>query len=233
MTMKTIGMLGGMSWESSLVYYQTINTAVRDRLGGLHSATCILYSVDFAEIEALQHAGKWDAAQQILVGAAQALVRAGADLLIICTNTMHKLADGVASNISIPLLHIADPTANAIHAAGLDTIALLGTRFTMEEMFYRRRLEAVHGLRVLIPDADQRQMIHDIIYSELCLGHIRQASRRAYDQVIDGLVARGAQGVILGCTEIGLLVDADGCRVPLFDTAHIHAQAAVDAALAG
>ena len=230
--MKTIGMIGGMSWESSQVYYRMINQRVRARLGGLHSAKCILYSVDFAEIEALQQAGQWGAAQHILVQAAMALARAGSDLLIICTNTMHKLADGVAANVNIPLLHIADPTADAVLEAGIDTVALLGTRFTMEEDFYRRRLETRYGLRVLIPDANQRQRVHDIIYSELCLGKIREPSRQAYDRIIHDLVQRGARGVILGCTEIGLLVNVDGCRVPVFDTAHIHAQAAVDAALA-
>ncbi|MEE4111469.1 MAG: aspartate/glutamate racemase family protein [Desulfobacteraceae bacterium] len=229
--MRTIGMIGGMSWESTLVYYRMINQAVRERLGGLHSAKCILYSVDFAEIEALQHAGRWDAAQSILVQAAQSLVRAGADLVIICTNTMHKLADPVAASMTIPLLHIADPTAEAVLAAGIDAVGLLGTRFTMEEQFYRKRLEGRYGLRVLIPDAAQRRTVHDIIYKELCLGRIRESSRRAYVRIIDDLVARGARGVILGCTEVGLLVRADGCPVPVFDTARIHAEAAVAAAL--
>jgi aspartate racemase len=229
--MKTIGMIGGMSWESTAVYYRIVNETVRDRLGGLHSAQCVLYSVDFADIEALQHAGRWDAAEAILVQAAQALVRAGAQLLIICTNTMHKLADGVAEHLTIPLLHIADPTAEAIHAADLESVALLGTRFTMEEAFYRRRLEQRHGLRVLIPDDAQRQTVHDIIYNELCLGRIRESSRDTYARIIDDLVRRGAEGVILGCTEIGLLVQADACPVPVFDTACIHARAVVDAAL--
>lgn len=229
--MKTIGMIGGMSWESTQVYYRIINETVRDRLGGLHSAKSILYSVDFAEIEAFQHAGRWDAAQEVLVQAAQALARAGADLLLICTNTMHKLAEGVAASVTIPLLHIADPTAEAVLAAGMNTVALLGTRFTMEADFYRKRLEDRYGMRVLIPDASQRQTVHDIIYTELCLGRIREPSRQAYARIIDDLVERGARGVILGCTEIGLLVRADGCPVPVFDTAHIHAEAAVDAAL--
>jgi aspartate racemase len=224
-------MIGGMSWESTTVYYRIINEAVRARLGGLHSAKSILYSVDFAEIEALQHAGRWDAAQAILVRAAQSLVRAGADLVIICTNTMHKLAEGVAAGIAVPLLHIADPTAEAVLAAGMGTVALLGTRFTMEEEFYRKRLEDRHGLRVLIPDATQRQAVHDTIYAELCLGQIREPSRQAYLRIIEDLVDRGAQGVILGCTEIGLLVDAESCPVPVFDTARIHAEAAVTAAL--
>jgi aspartate racemase len=231
--MKTIGMIGGMSWESTLVYYRIINEAVRDRLGGLHSAKSILYSVDFAEIEALQHAGRWDAAQTILVQAAQALVRAGADLVIICTNTMHKLADPVAASVTVPLLHIADPTAKAVLAAGMNSVALLGTRFTMEEEFYRKRLEDRYGLRVLVPDAVQRQAVHDIIYTELCLGWTREPSRQAYARVIEDLVQRGAQGVILGCTEIGLLVRANCCPVPVFDTARIHAEAAVNAALTG
>ena len=230
--MKTIGMIGGMSWESTAVYYRIVNETVRDRLGGLHSAECVLYSVDFAEIEALQHAGRWDAAAAILVQAAQSLARAGAQLLIICTNTMHKLADKVAQGVTIPLLHIADPTAKAIRAADVDSVALLGTRFTMEEAFYRQRLEQRHGLRVLIPDAVQRQTVHDIIYDELCRGRIREPSRDAYARIIDDLVNRGAGGVILGCTEIGLLVRADSCPVPVFDTAQIHARAAVDAALA-
>ncbi len=229
--MKTIGMIGGMSWESTLVYYRVVNETVRERLGGLHSAKSILYSVDFAEIEALQQAGQWDAAQSILVQAAQSLVRAGADLVIICTNTMHKLADGVAASMTVPLLHIADPTAEAVLAAGMNTVALLGTRFTMEEDFYRKRLEDRWGLRVLIPDAVQRRTVHDIIYTELCLGRIRESSRQAYVRIIEDLVARGARGVILGCTEVGLLVRADGCPVPVFDTARIHAEAAVAAAL--
>lgn len=229
--MRTIGMIGGMSWESTLVYYRIINEAVRERLGGLHSAKSILYSVDFAEIEALQHVGRWDAAQAILVEAARSLVRAGADLVIICTNTMHKLADGVAADIVVPLLHIADPTADAVLAAGMDTVALLGTRFTMEEEFYRKRLEDRYRLRVLIPDAVQRQTVHDTIYTELCLGRIREGSRKAYLRIIEDLVERGAQGIILGCTEIGLLVRAESCPVPVFDTARIHAEAAVTAAL--
>lgn len=229
--MRTIGMIGGMSWESTLVYYRIINEAVRERLGGLHSAKSILYSVDFAEIEALQHMGRWDAAQAILVEAARSLVRAGADLVIICTNTMHKLADGVAAGIVVPLLHIADPTADAVLAAGMDTVALLGTRFTMEEEFYRKRLEDRYRLRVLIPDAVQRQTVHDTIYTELCLGRIREGSRKAYLRIIEDLVERGAQGIILGCTEIGLLVRAESCPVPVFDTARIHAEAAVTAAL--
>lgn len=230
--MKTIGMIGGMSWESSAIYYRMVNEAVRDRRGGLHSARCVLYSVDFAEIETLQLTGRWDAAQAILVQAAQALERVGCGLIIICTNTMHKLADGVAAAVAVPLLHIADPTARAVTDAGLQAVALLGTRFTMEEDFYRHRLEARYGLRVLIPDRDQRATVHDIIYDELCLGRINDASRQAYQRIIADLVVRGAQGVILGCTEIGLLIRPHDCPVPIFDTARLHAEAAVDAALA-
>jgi aspartate racemase len=230
--MKTIGMIGGMSWESTLTYYRIVNQAVRVRLGGLHSAKCILFSVDFAEIEALQLAGRWQQAQTILVQAAQSLVRAGADLVIICTNTMHKLAGPVAAGITVPLLHIADPTAEAVLAAGMDTVALLGTRFTMEEEFYRKRLEDRYGLRVLIPDTAQRHTVHEIIYTELCLGRIREPSRQVYLRIIEDLVERGARGVILGCTEIGLLVRAESCPIPVFDTARIHAEAAVAVALA-
>ncbi len=229
--MRTIGMIGGMSWESSQLYYRIINETVRDRLGGLHSAKSILYSVDFADIEALQHAGRWDAAESILIQAARALVRAGADLLLICTNTMHKLADPVAASVTVPLLHIADPTAEAVLAAGVHTVALLGTRFTMEEDFYRKRLEDRYGLRVLIPDAAHRQIVHDVIYKELCLGRVREPSRQAFGRIIDALVECGARGVILGCTEIGLLVRAGDCPVQFFDTTRIHAEAAVDAAL--
>jgi aspartate racemase len=225
-------MIGGMSWESTLVYYRTVNEAVRARLGGLHSAKSLVYSVDFAEIDAMQHAGRWDAAQLVLIQAARSLARAGADLMILCTNTMHKLAGPVAASVTVPLIHIADPTAEAIRRAGMRTVALLGTRFTMEEAFYRKRLEDHYGLRVLIPDAVQRQTVHDVIYTELCLGRTLEPSRQAYARIIRDLVERGAQGVILGCTEIGLLVHADGCPVPVFDTARIHALAAVDAALA-
>ena len=221
-----------MNWESSIEYYRIINETTREKLGGVHSAKSIMVSVEFAEIENLQHQNRWDDAADILIKAAQGLEKGGADFALICTNTMHKLYDEIQERIQIPLLHIADATAEAIKSSGMDKIGLLGTRFTMEEDFYRRRLETRHGLRVLIPDAAQRQHVHDIIYSELCVGRIREPSRQAYDRIIEDLVQRGARGVILGCTEIGLLVNADGCRVPVFDTAHIHAQAAVDAALA-
>ncbi len=229
--MKTIGLLGGMSWESSLAYYRLLNQLVRERLGGMHSARCILYSLDFAEIEALQMHGQWDEAAEILISAAQGLERAGAEGLLICTNTMHKLAGQVQASIAIPLLHIADGTGQAVQGQGLQTVGLLGTRFTMEEAFYRGRLEDKYNLQVLIPEADDRQVVHDVIYDELVQGVINPTSRNAYLDIIDRLVKRGAQGVILGCTEIGLLVKAEHTAIPLFDTTLIHAQAAVDWAL--
>jgi aspartate racemase len=229
--MKTIGLLGGMSWESSVEYYRIVNETARTRLGGLHSAQCLMYSFDFAEIEALQMAGNWDVAMQRMIDAAQALERGGADCLVICTNTMHKMADEVQNAVTIPLIHIADPTAGAIRAAGLDTVALLGTRFTMEEAFYRGRLIDKHGLNVLIPDADGRTTVHDIIYEELVVGVIRDESRRRYQAIIRQLADQGAQGVILGCTEIGLLIKPEHSPLPTFDTTELHAVAAVDWAL--
>jgi len=229
--MKTIGLLGGMSWESSLEYYRLLNQLVRQRLGGIHSARCILYSLDFAEIEELQMSGDWNQSAAILIAAAQGLERAGADGLLICTNTMHKLADQVQANLSIPLLHIADATGQAIQGQGLQSIGLLGTRFTMEEAFYRGRLEDKYNLRVLIPNAEDRQVVHDVIYGELVQGVSNPVSRQAYLEIIDRLVGQGAQGIILGCTEIGLLVKAEHTAIPLFDTTLIHAQTAVDWAL--
>lgn len=229
--MKTIGLLGGMSWESSLEYYRLLNQMVRQRLGRMHSARCILYSLDFAEIEDLQMRSDWDRSADILIAAAQGLERAGADGLLICTNTMHKLADQVGANISIPLLHIADGTAHAIQDQGLQTIGLLGTRFTMEEAFYRGRLEDQYNLRVLIPNADDRQVVHDVIYNELVQGVSNPASRQVYLEIIGRLVEQGTQGIILGCTEIGLLVKPEHTAIPLFDTTLIHAQVAVDWAL--
>ncbi len=230
--MKTIGLIGGMSWESTLPYYRQINEGVRERLGGLHSARLVLYSVDFADIERLQHEGHWDAAGQVLGQAAQALQRAGANFLVLATNTMHKVAPAIEQAVDLPLLHIADPTAKAILAAGLRRVGLLGTRFTMEQDFYRQRLEQRHGIEVLIPDAAGRQTVHEIIYDELCLGRVLEGSRQRYRQVIAELVERGAEAIILGCTEIGLLVSAEDAAVPLFDTAHLHALAAVEQALA-
>ena len=229
--MKTIGLLGGMSWESTLPYYRHINEAVRERLGGLHSARLVLYSLDFHEIEALQRQGDWAAAGTLLADAARHLESAGADFLLLCTNTMHKVADAIEAASALPLLHIADPTAAAIQAAGLQRVGLLGTRFTMEQPFYRQRLEDRHGIQVLVPDEPDRAEVHRVIYEELCRGVVSEASRQAYRQVISRLVARGAQAVILGCTEIGLLVRADDAEVPLFDTCVLHAQAAAERAL--
>jgi aspartate racemase len=229
--MKTIGLLGGMSWESTVPYYRQINEAVKTRLGGLHSARIVLYSVDFAEIERLQHDGDWDAAGAMLAEAAQALVRAGVDFIVLCTNTMHKVAPAIEAATNIPLLHIADSTAAAIRRAGLSCVGLLGTRFTMEQAFYRGRLAERHGIEVLVPEPDDRDRVHRVIYEELCLGRVDDASRAAYQDVMRRLVERGAQGIILGCTEISMLVGAQDASVPLFDTTAIHAAAAVEVAL--
>ncbi|HEX4429010.1 MAG TPA: aspartate/glutamate racemase family protein [Frankiaceae bacterium] len=229
--MRVIGMLGGMSWESSAEYYRLANELVRERLGGTHSARCLLASVDFADIEALQERGDWDEAARQLASLAQGLEAGGADLLVLCTNTMHKVADEVQAAVSIPLLHLGDVTAQAVTKAGLDTVGLLGTAYTMEQAFYRDRL-ADHGLCVLVPDAPDRAQVHRIIYDELCLGVIREPSRQVYREIIGRLVAAGAQGIVLGCTEIELLVGACDSPVPLFPTTRLHVQAAVDAALA-
>jgi len=230
--MKTIGLIGGMSWESSSEYYRIVNETVKAKLGGLHSARCVLYSVDFAEIEVLQQQGRWPEAAQHLIAAAQSVERAGADFVLLCTNTMHKLADDIQANITIPLLHIADATAQQINAAGIKKIGLLGTRFTMEEDFYKGRLDHKHGLTVIIPAAKEREIIHRVIYDELVLGAIRPASRAQYLHIMAQLVQSGAEGIILGCTEIGLLIRDEDCRMPLFDTTRIHAAAAVEYALA-
>ncbi len=230
--MKTIGLLGGMSWESSAEYYRLVNQQVKARLGGLHSARCVLYSVDFAEIERLQQQGDWDTAGAVLAQAAHQLELAGADLLVVCTNTMHRVAAAIQERIAIPLLHIADPTAQAITQAGMRTVGLLGTRFTMEQDFYTGRLVDRYHLKVLVPDAPDRETIHRVIYDQLCLGQIVPASRAAYQAVIGGLVEMGAEGIILGCTEIGLLISDQDSPVPLFDTTRLHAAAAVDSALA-
>ncbi|CAA9345563.1 MAG: Aspartate racemase [uncultured Lysobacter sp.] len=229
--MKTLGLIGGMSWESTVPYYRLINQVVAERLGGLHSARLLLYSVDFAQIERLQQMGDWDAAGEVLADAARALRAGGAELLVICTNTMHKVADAVEAASGLPLVHIADATAQAITSLGLQRVGLLGTRFTMEQRFYIERLER-HGLEVLVPDDAQRDLVHRVIYDELCRGRIEAASRGAYRDIIASLVERGAQGVILGCTEIGLLVQPGDASVPLFDTAALHARAAALAALA-
>ena len=230
--MKIIGMIGGMSWESSLEYYRIVNETVKERLGGFHSAKCLMYSVDFEEIERLQHQGDWDAATEVLVDAARRVERGGADLLLICTNTMHLMAEAVKDSVNIPLLHIVDVTAEAILARGQKTVGLLGTRFTMEREFYSGRLRDRHGISVLIPEEAERKVIHGILYNELCLGEIRSASRDAFRKIIDGLAARGAEGVILGCTEIPLIVDQGEYELPLYDTTALHARAAVSLALA-
>ena len=227
-----IGLIGGMSWESSAEYYRIINREVRSRLGGVHSARSLMLSVDFGEIERLQHQGEWGELTKRMVDAATGLQRGGADFVLLCTNTMHLMADEVAAAIDIPLLHIADPTAERIRAAGFRKVGLLGTAFTMEQDFYKGRLEKVFGLEVLVPDAADRHVVHDIIYRELVVGEIRPESRTAYREIIARLVARGAQSIILGCTEIMLLVSTEDSAVPLFDTTTIHAIAAVDRALA-
>lgn len=230
--MKTIGLIGGLSWESSAEYYRLINEGVRDRLGGLHSADCLMYSFDFAEIEHLQATGDWDTATARMVEAAQRLERGGAAHLLICSNTMHRMADAVQSAVGIQLIHIADPTAEAIQAAGIQTIALLGTIYTMEQDFYRGRLESRYGLRVLTPDAADRQTVNRVIYDELVRGVVRPESRAAYVEIIGNLAAQGAQGVILGCTEIMLLIKPEDSPLPTFDTTGLHAAAAVSVALA-
>lgn len=228
--MKTIGLIGGMSWESTIPYYRQINETLKARLGGLHSAKLVLYSVDFHDIERLQQTGDWTAAGALLAGAGRALERAGADFLVLCTNTMHKVAGDIEAAVSIPLLHIADPTADAIKRTGLTTVGLLGTRFTMEQEFYRQRLQE-HGLQVLTPDEADREVIHRVIYEELCLGHIRGSSREEYRRIMAALIDQGAEAIILGCTEISLLVDSGDASVPLFDTTALHARRAADAAL--
>ncbi len=230
--MRTIGLIGGMSWESSAEYYRIVNRETQRRLGGTHSAPIVLYSFDFAEIEALQEAGDWDSAAARLVAAARTLEAAGAELLVICTNTMHRLAPEVEAATAVPLLHIADATATAVRRDGVGTVGLLGTRYTMEEDFYRGRLAHRHGLEVLIPDDDDRTRVHDVIYHELVRGVVTDESRTAYEGVMERLVARGAQGIILGCTEIELLVDPARVDVPVYPTTRIHALAAVEAALA-
>ena len=229
--MKTIGMIGGMSWESSIEYYRIVNEEIKKALGELHSAKSVMYSVDFAEIEELQRTGRWAEAGQMMTEAALSLERGGADFLVICTNTMHKSAPQIEAAVHIPLLHIADATALRIQKAGLQRIGLLGTRFTMEEDFYRGRLEQKFGLEILVPEAANREMVHRVIYDELCLGITREASRQAYRAVLQDLAQAGAEGIILGCTEIGLLVGSADSPVLLFDTTLIHAEEAVSLAL--
>lgn len=229
--MKTIGLLGGMSWESTALYYQLINEGVRARLGGLHSAQIAMVSLDFDPIEMLQKRGDWKQSGQILGRAAQNVEAAGADFLLICTNTMHKVAPQVEEAIHIPLLHLADATAERIQVAGMKTVGLLGTNFTMEQDFYRGRLAKKFGLEVLVPPAGEREIIHRVIYDELCLGRVTEDSRQAYLRIMDDLHRRGAQGIIEGCTEIVMLVQQKHTEIPLFDTTAIHAEAAVDLAL--
>jgi aspartate racemase len=228
---KTIGLIGGMSWESTVPYYRLINEEIKERLGGLHSAKVILYSVDFHDIERLQHSGDWAAAGALLAGAAQAVERAGADFLVLCTNTMHKVAPAIEAAVRIPLLHIADATAAEITAAGCSTVGLLGTRFTMEQGFYKDRLHQGHGLRVLTPGERDRELVHRVIYDELCLGKVIDPSRAEYRRIMAELVSQGAEAIILGCTEITLLVVQSDSAVPLYDTTRIHARKAAEWAL--
>ena len=230
--MKTIGLIGGMSWESTQVYYRLINEQVRKECGGLHSARLILYSVDFHDIERLQHAGNWDAAGNLLANAGCALEAAGARFLVLCTNTMHKVSAFIEEATTIPLLHVIDATADAIHAAGLSRVGLLGTRFTMEQDFYRDRMSLQRGVEVMIPGPEDRESVHRIIYEELCQGEVKASSRATYQRIIGDLAERGAQGIILGCTEIGLLIKPGDAALPLFDSTEIHAVAAVAYALA-
>jgi len=229
--MKTIGLIGGMSWESSLEYYRIINKTVKELLGGFHSAKILLYSVDFEEIERYQQHGDWAGAAGVMIDAARRLERGGADFIVICTNTMHKLAQAVQEAVNIPLLHIADATAERICEEGIQTIGLLGTNYTMEQDFYKGHLEEEFELRVLIPGDADRQVVHRVIYDELCLGQVKESSRKAYKSIMQKLVDNGAEGIILGCTEISLLVRPEDTEVPQFDTTRIHALAAVDRAL--
>jgi aspartate racemase len=229
--MKTIGLIGGMSWESSLEYYRIINQVVRERLGGLHSARIFMHSFDFAEIGTLQYEGDWDEAAKLMIGAAQKLERAGVDFLVVCTNTMHKVADEVQKDIRIPLLHVADAAAEEIKTKGLNKVGLLGTRFTMEENFYKERLSRKHCLEVIVPDEHERQIVDHVIYNELCRGDVTQSSREEFAGIMQSLAANGAEGIVLGCTEIGLMVEKRDVQVPVFDTTTIHAKAAARLAL--
>jgi aspartate racemase len=229
--MKTIGMIGGMSWESSLEYYRIVNQSVKAKLGGFHSAKCVLYSVDFEEVERLQHRDEWESLTRLMIFTAQKVKKAGADFIIICTNTMHMMADEVQASVQIPLLHIVDVTAEAIKAKKQNRVGLLGTRFTMEHDFYKGRLRDKYGFEVLIPGKEERQIIHDILYSELCLGEVKELSKNKFKDIIQNLVDRGAQGVILGCTEIPLIVAQKDYAIPLYDTTALHAQAAVEYAI--
>jgi aspartate racemase len=230
---KTLGLIGGMTWHSTVDYYRLINEGVQERLGGSHSAEIVMLSVDFEPVERMQDRGDWAGMGRLMAGAAKTLETAGATGLVLCTNTMHRLAGEITAAVRVPLLHIADATAAAVKRAGIGTVGLLGTRYTMEMDFYRGRLEEKHGLKVLVPDEPGRTTVHDVIYTELAHGTIREESRRAYLEIIEGLKRRGAQGVILGCTEIPLLVKEKDSPIPVFDTTALHAAAAVDFALAG
>ena len=229
--MKTIGLIGGMSWESSSEYYRIINETIKEKLGGLHSAKCILYSVDFEDIANLQHQGRWEELTKLMIDFAQKLERAGADLIVICTNTMHKMAEEIQNNINIPILHIADVTAEKIIEKGLSKLGLLGTGFTMEEDFYKKRLKERYNLDVIIPSDNDRKIIDNIIYNELCLGVKKESSKEKFKEVIKKLISDGADGLILGCTEIPLLISQKDAEAPLFDTTTIHSKAAVEFAL--
>ena len=230
--MRRIGLLGGMSWESSAEYYRFVNEAVRDRHGGLHSADLVMRSVDFVEVEALQRSGRWDEAGALLAREAQGLVAAGAELLVLCTNTMHKVADAIVAAVDVPFVHIADTTADAVRAAGLERIGLLATGYTMEQDFYVGRLRDRHGLDVRVPDEADRRIVHDVIYEELCVGVVDDGSREEYRRIMSALADGGAHGILLGCTEIDLLVGPEDSPVPVFDTTRLHAERAVDLALA-
>jgi len=230
--MKVIGLLGGMSWESSLEYYRIINETVKERLGGLHSAKCILYSVDFEEIELLQHESKWDELTKIMIESAQNLEKAGANMVLICTNTMHKMANEVQNAIQIPLLHIADAAAEKVKEKNLKKVGLLGTKYTMEQDFYKGRIKEKYNIDVIIPDTDdEREDVHNVIFNELCLGQIKDESREKYKKIIKNLAKNGAEGIILGCTEIPLLINQKDFAIPIFDTTLIHCISAVDYAL--
>ncbi|MBK8139082.1 MAG: aspartate/glutamate racemase family protein [Chloroflexi bacterium] len=229
--MKTIGLIGGISWESSAEYYRLINEAVKARKKGFHSAKCLMWSFDFAEIEALQKKGEWDKAAKMMVDAAHALERGGADCIVICANTMHRMAGDVQAAVDIPLLHVADATARAVLGAQIGHVGLLGTVYTMEQNFLKGRLSVKHGLEVMVPDADARKIVNDVIYKELVKGVVKKKSREAYLKIIDGLAKEGAQGVILGCTEIGMLIKPGDASIPTFDTTTLHAAAAVEFAL--
>ena len=229
--MKTIGLIGGMSWESSIEYYRIINQTVKAKLGGLHSAKSVMYSVDFAEVEILQHQGRWTEAAEMLIDAARRLENSGAELIVLCTNTMHKVAEEIQANVKLPFLHIADATAQRVAASGIRTVGLLGTRFTMEEEFYKGRLAQNYGLSVIVPDTHEREVVHRVIYDELVVGRIEPSSKTQYVRIIEQMIHQGVEGIILGCTEIGLLLHQEDSQVPLFDTTRIHAEAAVEYAL--